>query len=60
MKVPPLRAYQALKKSDLNDDDARRLVMIIKQADVNQGIAIMKSLRWSINKALKGRRIKKA
>lgn len=60
MKVPPLRAYQTLKKSDLNDDEARRLVMIIKQADVIQGIAIMKSLRWSINKALNGRRIKKA
>lgn len=60
MKVPPLRAYMTLKKSDLTDEDARRLVMIIKQADINQGIAIMKSLRWSINKALNGRRIKKA
>lgn len=57
--IPPLRAYMTLKKSDLTDEDARRLVMIIKKGSTESGVAIMKSLRWSIDRALKRRRIKK-
>lgn len=37
---------------------AARLVKIIKRASVEEGIAIFKSLSWSIDRALKARRIK--
>lgn len=54
--VPPVRAYKILTKSDLSDESAIRLVTILKRGSVESGIAIMKSLRWSIDRALKKRR----
>jgi hypothetical protein len=59
MKVPPLKAYKILRRSDLETEDAKRLVQIIKRAPLEEGIAIFKSLAWSIDRALKQRRIKK-
>lgn len=50
--------YKRVKKSNLNTEDAARLVKIIKRASVEEGIAIFKSLAWSIDRALKSRRIK--
>lgn len=58
MIVPPVKAYKTLRKSDLKTEDAARLVKIIKRASVEEGIAIFKSLSWSIDRALKARRIK--
>lgn len=58
MIVPPVKAYKTLRKSDLNTEDAARLVKIIKRASVEEGIAIFKSLSWSIDRALKRRRVK--
>jgi hypothetical protein len=59
MKVVPLKAYKTLRKSDLKHEDALRLVHIIKRASEEEGIAIFKSLAWSIDRALKRRRVKK-
>ena len=58
MNPPPVKAYKLLTKSDLSDEDARRLVNIIKKGSMESGVAIMKSLRWSIERALKRRRTK--
>lgn len=58
MKAVPLRAYKTLRKSDLKTEDAARLVKIIKRASVEEGIAIFKSLSWSIDRALKRRRVR--
>ena len=58
MKVVPIRAYKTLKKSDLKREDAIRLVRIIKKATEEEGVAIFKSLAWSIDRALNRRRIK--
>lgn len=50
-----IKPYKTITKSDFSEEEARRLVLIIKQGSIPQGIAIMKSLRWSIFKALERR-----
>jgi hypothetical protein len=54
-----IQVYRKLKKSELSREDALRLVRIIKRASEEEGIAIFKSLAWSIDRALKRRRVKR-
>lgn len=50
-----VKPYRTITKTDLTDDEVRKLVLIIKEGSVPQGVAIMKSLRWSIFRALERR-----
>lgn len=52
----PIKAYKVYAKSDLSDEAAIRLVTILKKGSIADGVAVMKSLRWSIDKALRKRR----
>lgn len=54
--IPPIKAYKVYAKSDLSDEAAIRLVTILKKGSIEDGVAVMKSLRWSIDKALRKRR----
>lgn len=50
-----IKPYKTITKSDFSEEEARRLVAIIKGGSTQQGVAIMKSLRWSIFRALERR-----
>ena len=55
----PIQAYKIRPKyTDLTDDDAKKLIRLIKVSSEQNGILIMKSLGNSIKKALTERRIK--
>jgi hypothetical protein len=55
--MTPIQAYKRRPKfSELTDEDAARLVKMIKMSSDENGILIMKTLRNSIKKALTERR----
>lgn len=57
LPVIPVNAYQRRTKfHDLTDEEALRLVRMIKMSSDNNGMMIMKSLRNTIKKDLQGRR----
>lgn len=57
MTAIPLNAYKRRPKfQELTDEEAARLVKMIKMSSDNNGIMIMKSLRNTIKKALTERR----
>jgi len=59
MTAIPIRVYKRRPKfSELSDEEAAKLVRLIKLSSDNNGILIMKSLRNSIKKALTERRVK--
>jgi hypothetical protein len=59
MNPIPITAYKRRSKfNDLDDDNAAKLVRLIKISSEQNGILIMKTLRNSIKKALIGRRLK--
>lgn len=59
MTAVPIHAYKRRPKfSELSDDDAAKLVRMIKMSSDQNGILIMKTLRNSIKKALTERRVK--
>ena len=55
----PINAYKVRQKfTDLTDDEAKKLIRLIRLSSEQNGILIMKSLANSIKKALSERRIK--
>jgi len=57
MTAIPIKAYKRRPKfEEMSDDEAKKLIRLIKMSSDNNGILIMKSLRNSIKKALTERR----